>query len=94
MKKILTIILSAFAFLMVLSAQGLPEGEGRDLVEAQCGSCHGLEAVTAQKASKDGWAGIVEYMLSRGMVASDDEVEVMVNYLAKAFPADAKGKGK
>lgn len=94
MKKILAVVLSSFAFLLVLSAQGLPEGEGRDLVEAQCGSCHGLDAVTAQKASRDGWAGIVEYMLSRGMVASDDEVEVMVNYLAKAFPEDSTGKSK
>lgn len=92
MKKFLVIALSLAASLMLLSAQELPDGEGKELVETQCGSCHGLEAVTAQRANEDGWAGIVEYMLSRGMVASDDEVDLMIKYLAASFPADAKGK--
>lgn len=98
LKRLFAVVIPFAAVLMILSAQEtLPEGEGRELVEAQCGSCHGLEAVTAQRADKNTWGGIVEYMLSRGMIATDEEIETMINYLAASFPPDpakAKGKGK
>jgi virginiamycin B lyase len=82
-----------------LQAQALPEGEGKQLVEAQCGSCHGLEQVQAHRDNKDGWQSLVDYMVTRGMASTDAEVKTMVEYLAKSFPippkpAADKGKGK
>jgi mono/diheme cytochrome c family protein len=64
----------------------LPEGKGKDLVETYCASCHGLDSVTAQGATKDEWETIVKYMVSRGLEATDDEIKTIVEYLAKAFP--------
>lgn len=82
------LILSAMlAAPLLLWAQELPEGKGKELVAEQCASCHGLEQVVAHRDSKDGWQGVVAYMVSRGMPASNDEVTAMVEYLAKAFPA-------
>lgn len=80
--------LAVVAVLPRLQAQELPEGKGKDLVQAVCSSCHGLDAVVAQRADKQGWDNIVSYMVSRGMIATDDEYATMVNYLAKAFPPD------
>jgi len=73
----------------VAQAQDLPPGKGKDLVENTCGSCHGLDVVVAQHASRDGWASIVDYMVSRGATGTPEEITTIVDYLAKNFPAAA-----
>jgi len=73
--------------LPLLQAQDLPAGKGKELVENSCGSCHGLDVVVAQHATKDGWASIVDYMVSRGATGTPDEIKTIVEYLAKNFPA-------
>src|ERR1700733_4838283 len=75
--------------LAVAQAQDLPPGKGKDLVENSCGSCHGLDVVVAQHATKDGWASIVDYMVSRGATGTPAEIATIVDYLAKNFPAAA-----
>jgi len=67
-------------------AQDLPPGKGKDLVENSCAACHGLDVVVAQHATKDGWASIVDYMVSRGASGTPEEIQTMVDYLAKSFP--------
>jgi competence protein ComEA len=69
-----------------MQAQDLPPGKGKDLVENTCGSCHGLDVVVAQHATKDGWASIVDYMVSRGASGTPAELQTIVDYLAKNFP--------
>src|ERR1700690_613992 len=73
----------------LVQAQDLPAGKGKDLVENTCGSCHGLDVVVAQHATKDGWASIVDYMVSRGATGTPAEIATIVDYLAKNFPAAA-----
>jgi competence ComEA-like helix-hairpin-helix protein len=75
--------------LTVAHAQDLPAGKGKDLVENTCGSCHGLDIVVSQHATKDGWASIVDYMVSRGASGTPAEIATIVDYLAKNFPAAA-----
>jgi hypothetical protein len=93
---LLALALAALPF--TINAQGLPDGPGKDLVESQCGSCHGLEQVQAHRDTRDGWEGVVNYMVSRGMAATDEEVKTMTDYLAKNYapapkpPAPAKSK--
>ena len=72
--------------LTVAQAQDLPAGKGKDLVENTCGSCHGLDVIVAQHATKDGWSSIVDYMVSRGATGTPDEIKTIVEYLAKNFP--------
>ena len=81
-------LLTAFlAFSLALAqAQDLPPGKGKDLVENTCGSCHGLDVVVSQHATKDGWQSIVDYMVSRGASGTPEELATIVNYLAKNFP--------
>jgi competence ComEA-like helix-hairpin-helix protein len=73
----------------LVQAQDLPAGKGRDLVENTCGSCHGLDVVVAQHATRDGWASIVDYMVSRGATGTPEEITTIVDYLSKNFPAAA-----
>ncbi len=75
------------ASLTLVQAQDLPAGKGKELVENSCGSCHGLDVVVAQHATKDGWSSIVDYMVSRGATGTPDEIKTIVEYLAKNFPA-------
>jgi len=69
----------------VLSAQDLPEGKGKDLVDQVCGSCHGTDLVSARRATKDGWGYIVDDMVSRGASASNEQIQTIKDYLAKNF---------
>jgi len=75
------------ASVTLAQAQDLPAGKGKELVENTCGSCHGLDVVVAQHATKDGWASIVDYMVSRGASGTPEEIKTIVEYLAKSFPA-------
>lgn len=89
------VLLLAAAVLVPVQAQGLPDGKGKDLVASYCAACHGLESVTSQKANKEGWETIVNYMVSRGLSASDEELNTIVDYLTASFPqAPAPAKPK
>lgn len=77
----------ALFFSSIVSAQALPEGQGKALVEKVCSSCHGLDQAVADGYSEQGWKKLVNTMIARGAEASDDEVDLMVKYLAKNFPA-------
>ncbi len=95
--KVTFLALAIAALPMMTTAQGLPDGPGKVMVENQCGSCHGLEQVMQHRDSKDGWTSVIDYMVSRGMTATDEEVKTMIEYLAKSYPPEpspAKGKGK
>ncbi|MEO5926841.1 MAG: hypothetical protein ABIR70_23710 [Bryobacteraceae bacterium] len=97
MMKAAFLLLTMAAAPALTYAQALPEGPAKALVESQCSSCHGLEQIVGHKDTKDGWSSLVDYMVSRGMAATDEEVKSMVDYLAKSFPAEPKpaaGKGK
>lgn len=67
----------------------LPPGEGKELVQRMCTSCHALKVVTSKRASKEHWAQIVDQMVSRGAEGSDDEIETVVEYLSKNFGLDS-----
>lgn len=63
----------------------LAPGDQKALVEKTCASCHSLEVVTSQRMNQQGWNAIVQNMVARGAQASDAEVQVIVNYLAKTL---------
>ena len=71
----------------LLKAQELPEGPGKRLVQDICTGCHGLESVTSQRATRQGWESTVDYMIQRGATMKDEDVRVVVNYLTKNFGA-------
>lgn len=66
-------------------AQNLPDGPGKDLFANVCSTCHGLEIATSQKKPRAGWQSTVDSMVAKGAEASKEQVEAIVNYLAKNF---------
>ena len=83
--KAFYLVSSIFLFLVVAaSAQSeLPLGEGRDLANRVCSSCHGLDVLLDRKLSKVEWRGVVDEMVSRGAEGTDAEFDKVVEYLAK-----------
>jgi hypothetical protein len=73
------------------SAQSLPEGEGKDIVENTCNQCHELGIVTATPRTAAQWQYVVTMMLSLGAPLEEGQVETVVGYLSKNFgkPAQA-----
>jgi competence protein ComEA len=63
----------------------LPEGEGKDVVKRMCHDCHAMETVVSPRYSKDRWASVVDDMMAFGAQGSDDDIEIVVEYLAKHF---------
>jgi mono/diheme cytochrome c family protein len=68
----------------------LPPGEGKAIVERACIGCHALKVVSSKRATKKEWASVVDQMISRGAEVDDDEVETLIKYLSKNFPAADK----
>src|SRR4051794_16559910 len=65
--------------------QDLPAGPGKATFERMCTQCHGLEGIVRARMSKDGWAGIVDEMVTRGAKGTDAEIDQVVDYLAANF---------
>jgi virginiamycin B lyase len=61
----------------------LPDGPGREIVEARCVSCHGLNLVTgAAGYTADGWKHVIDSMIK----LPDAELAASTHYLANYFP--------
>ncbi len=70
-------------------AEGLPDGPGKNLVEAVCSECHTTERIAAQQLTKPQWADKVLEMLQEAPDVKQSERDTIVEYLAKNFPAHA-----
>ena len=67
------------------SAQYLPPGEGKELVVAQCSSCHELKGTVQLRQSKQQWEATVLDMAARGAPLSIEEADAIIAYLSKVF---------
>lgn len=75
-----------------LSAQQLPEGRGKEQLIKVCSPCHGAENVIGLAKTRDEWAELVGQMLSYGASGTAEELNLIVDYLAKNFPKAAPKK--
>jgi cytochrome c5 len=65
--------------------QPLPEGEGKELTQKKCTSCHASTVWSTKHYTQDQWASVIDQMVEKGMTASDDEIETITKYLAANF---------
>jgi competence protein ComEA len=73
------------------SGDKLADGPGEKVVERACVNCHTLRIATSKRASADEWAEEVDKMVARGAVLSDEETDLVVEYLSTHYgPGDAK----
>jgi mono/diheme cytochrome c family protein len=79
-------ILTIFAALLfAANGQSLPPGKGKAIVQQECKGCHALKVVTSKRASKEQWTTVVNQMITRGAEVPDDDIEIVVEYLARNF---------
>lgn len=84
MKRLL-LLLSPLAVLLPVHAQGLPDGEGRDVYEYVCGACHGADIVIGSQGTKARWEETVQAMRDRGAYGSEADFETVIKYLSRYF---------
>jgi competence protein ComEA len=67
----------------------LPDAPGKDTTVKLCGTCHAAEIVMSRRESREGWSGVVEDMIQRGLKGSDEDFGEVVDYLVAQFPKSA-----
>jgi competence protein ComEA len=78
---------SLLAMALSASAQSLPDGPGKELVEVICSSCHSTERIAAKQFTRTQWQDKVLEMLQEEPDVTQPERDKIVDYLAKSFPA-------
>jgi hypothetical protein len=69
------------------SLDNLPAGVGRDALVRNCLGCHELRVVLARGRTRSEWAEVTGLMVERGAVIGEDDLEVLLDYLANVAPA-------
>ena len=64
-------------------AADLPEGDGKATVVKICSKCHGLDRFASARKSREDWESILDRMGEAGLKMSDEEYEIVLNYLSK-----------
>jgi competence protein ComEA len=64
----------------------LPPGPGRDVLIKACSACHSAAMVARQRHDPQGWTDVVSTMVGRGARGTDEELEQVIDYLARSFP--------
>lgn len=64
----------------------LPDGPGKDAVQARCTLCHDVGRITESRRSKEEWEFVVTRMTHwTGLPVSNDDIQTMTTYLTAQF---------
>jgi mono/diheme cytochrome c family protein len=58
---------------------------GRELVEDVCTYCHNLDRLSGKELSREEWRGLTKGMISEGPPVTDEELSLILDYLAKNY---------
>jgi hypothetical protein len=67
----------------------LPDDPGKDEVVKVCGTCHPATTAASVRLTRDGWQTKITEMVSRGAMATDEELAAILEYLAAHFAGEA-----
>jgi competence protein ComEA len=87
--KLLALATALTAAALPSNGQGLPDGPGKDLVEAICSECHTTNRIAVLRLTKPQWEAKVLEMLQEAPDVKQSERDTIVEYLVKNFPARA-----
>lgn len=66
----------------------MPDGPGKAETQKMCSTCHDLDKSLSLKQDRAGWQRTVEKMVAFGMKTTDAEINTVVEYLTRSYPAD------
>ncbi len=58
---------------------------GAELLEQRCTRCHGLDLVEAASKTAEEWETTVERMRAKGAELTDEEAQILIEYLAETY---------
>ncbi|PRY89015.1 cytochrome C [Mongoliibacter ruber] len=74
---------------------GLVQGEGLQLVLANCTNCHSAKLVTQNRFTREGWIQVIRWMQeTQGFWDLGSNEDPIVDYLSTHFAPEAKGRRK
>ncbi len=73
--------------------QSLPDGNGKQTVEAFCESCHTFFSRVGNGYTAEGWGTVMRMMDNHGVKVPSDQVAMLTEYLIKNFPEKPKPAG-
>jgi mono/diheme cytochrome c family protein len=84
-RTLCALLVAATAFAAGESNSAVRYEKARALFLDACTACHTLERVRQQRLGKEEWRHLIAGMLSEGVPLTDDEVSLLVDYLAENF---------
>jgi hypothetical protein len=76
-------------------ATGFVEGEGLQLVIANCTNCHSAKLVTQNRFTKEGWTNVIRWMQETQQLWDlGANEEAIVAYLSTYYAPEARGRRK
>ena len=75
------------------NAMDLPDGPGKPVVAKICAGSHAVSVAVSKRAAREEWERTVDQMLSRGASGTDEEIDLVIDYLTANFgPAKESAK--
>jgi hypothetical protein len=68
-----------------LTVAAQSKDRGRELVEDVCTYCHNLDRLRGKELSREEWRGLTKGMISEGAPVTDEELSMILDYLAKNY---------
>jgi mono/diheme cytochrome c family protein len=75
------LVLVVFLAMFSLSTPGFSAPDGKAVMEARCGDCHGLEKITSKTKDRAAWQTTVNRMISKGASLNAEEKAALIDYL-------------
>ena len=88
LRNLLLIAICGASAAAAFSIDGPKNDKARELVLEACTACHTLDRVKVQRLSQAEWRQEIAGMLSEGVPLTEDEIDLVVNYLAQHFGPD------
>ena len=63
----------------------LPDGPDRDVTKMVCDKCHNSDTWAKHHHTRDEWSAVIDDMTTRGMNASDKDLDTVLDYLSAHF---------
>lgn len=60
----------------------LPDGKGKDVTVRVCSGCHAVTTFASQRHTTEQWSSIIDNMVSKGLDASDADLDTITTYLS------------
>ena len=83
--RVVWVVLATASLTSAGRAADLPDGVGKDVLLRACVGCHKAEEFLSYLHTKEEYAAIVQRMGQRGARASNEELDIIANYLSKYF---------